>query len=71
MFFCVSNVAFSFIRMNIIHSGLSFFALSLRREVSASSATMMFRGELTRAFVVKKLRVFTLSAAKEELSGNL
>jgi hypothetical protein len=28
----VSNVVFSFIRMNIIHSGLSFFALSLRRE---------------------------------------
>lgn len=37
----------------------------------ASSATMMFRGELTRAFVAKELRVFTLSAAKEELSGSL
>jgi hypothetical protein len=32
---------------------------------------MMFRCELARAFVAKKLGVFTLSAAKEELSGRL
>lgn len=37
----------------------------------ASSATMIFRCELTRAFLANKLRVVTHSAAKEELSGSL